>query len=59
MEGPVSKGFQWQMGDKFWEANLLRGCSVWGINDQIIMSRAKDFTLGEQMRTALRFALWE
>ena len=59
MEGHFSKGFQWQMGGKFWEANLLRGCSAWGINDQIIMSRAEDFTLGEQMRAALRFALWD
>ena len=59
MEGPFSNGFSWQMGDKFWEANLWRGCSAWGINDQIIMPRAGEFSLVEQVRTALRFALWD
>ena len=49
MEEPFSKGFPWQMGDNFWEANLLRGCSAWGINDQIIMPRAGEFSLGEQV----------
>ena len=59
MKGPFSKGFSWQMGGKFWEENLLRGCSTWGINDQIIMLKAGEFSLGEQVRTALRFALWD
>ena len=57
MEGPFSKGFSWKMGDKFWEENLLRGCSAWGINDRIIMPRVKEFSLGEQVRTALKFTL--
>ena len=34
-------------GDNFWEAYLLRGYSAWGINDQIIMLRAGEFSLGE------------
>ena len=59
MDGPFSKGFSWQMGDKFWEVNLWRGCSAWGINDQIIMPRAGEFSLGEPVRIALRFALWD
>ena len=59
MEIPFSKGFPWQMGEKFWEANLLRGCSALGIDDQIIMPRAEEFSLGEQVRTDLRFALWD
>ena len=59
MEGPFSKGFSWQMGDNFWEINIFRGFSAWGINDQIIMSRAGEFRLGEQVRTSLRFALWD
>ena len=46
MEGPFSKGCSWQMGDNFWEANLLRGCSPWGNNDQIIMPRAGEFSMG-------------
>ena len=46
-------------GDNLWEASLLRGCSAWGINDQIIMPRAGKFSLGEQVRTALRFTLWD
>ena len=33
------------MGDNFWETNLLRGCSAWGINDQIIMRREGEFSL--------------
>ena len=41
MEGPFSKGCSWQMGHNFWEANLLRGN-----NDQIIMPRAGEFSLG-------------
>ena len=45
MKEPFSKGFSWHMGDKFWEANLLRACSAWGINDEIIMPRAEDFSL--------------
>ena len=46
MEGPFSKGPSWQMGENFWETNSLRGCSAWGINDQIIMPRAGEFSLG-------------
>ena len=34
------------MEDNFWEANLSRGCSPWGIYDQIIMPRAGKFSLG-------------
>ena len=30
-------------GDNFWEANLLRSCSAWEINHQIIMPRAGTF----------------
>ena len=60
MKGPFSKCFSWQMGGgKFWEENLLTGCSTWGINDQIIMLKEGEFSLGEQVRTALRFALWD
>ena len=58
MEEPFSKGFSWQMGDNFWEANLLRGYSAWGINDQIIMLRAGEFCLGKASKDCLlRFAL--
>ena len=43
---------------QFLGARLLRGCSAWWINDQIIMPRAGKFSLGEQVRAALRFTLW-
>ena len=45
MEGPFYKGFSWHMGDKLWEANLLRACSAWGISDEIIMPKEEEFSL--------------
>ena len=39
--------------DKFWEANLLRGWPARGINDQIVIPRAGEFTLGEQSEDCL------
>ena len=45
MEGPFYKGFSWHMGDKLWEADLLRACSAWGISDEIIMPKAEEFSL--------------
>ena len=46
MERLFSKGFSWQMGVNFWETNLLRSCSAWGINNQIMMPRTGEFSLG-------------
>ena len=43
--GTFSKGFSWQMRENFWEAILLRSCSACGINHQIIMPRAGEFSL--------------
>ena len=41
-------------GDNFWEANLLRGCSAWRINDQIIMPRAGEFSLRKASEDCLK-----
>ena len=45
MNGTFSKSFSWEIGDKFWVANLLRDCSTWGVND-LIMPGAEDFHKG-------------